>query len=154
MLYTHTRSDLCSLTCPESTQVSTNTAFEKSGCATPSVEEHRLLMACLIFPPCIVSHITCWNQVLIPAPVFLWLLHHSNVLKSSHASSKRLSKHTFQRPKDMSFEKEFTINNFFHGPLSRAPGYKCLAEVGLHPPTIFCFPSINLCLLRNNKSNT
>ena len=119
------------------------------------MEVHSLLMACLIFPPCIVSQVTCSSWILIPAPVFLWLLHHSSVLKSSHASSKQLSKHTFHGPKDMSFEKEFTINNFFHGPLSRAPGYKCWAEVGLHPPTFFfAFPSINLCLFRNDKSNT
>lgn len=96
-------------------QVSRNTAFERSGWAVAAVEEHWLLMAPLIFPPCILSQVTCWSQVLIPAPVFLWLLHHSCVLNSSHASSKQLSKRTFHRPKDMSCEKEFAINNFFMG---------------------------------------
>lgn len=130
LLYTHTRSDF-SLTCPKSTQVSRTVAFEKSGCATPGAEEHRLLIACLIFPPGIVSHVTCWNQVLTTAPVFLRLLYQSHVLKSSHASSKRLSQQTFHRPKDMSFEKEFTISKFFHGPLSRAPGYNLATNAGL-----------------------
>lgn len=131
-------------------QVSRNTAAEERGCVGTAVEEHRLLMACLIFPPCIVSQVTCWGQVLIPAPVFLWLLHHSHILKPSHAPSKQLSKHTFHRHKATSF----AISNSFHGPLSRAPGYKCWAEVGLHLSLFSAFPSINLCLFRKDKSNT
>lgn len=111
-------------------------------------------MACLIVPPCIVSQVTSWSQVLIPAPVFLVATPPQSCFEIKSCFQQAAFKAHLLQTQGHKLWKEIH-NKLLPWATEQSTWLQMLGWSGSVASHFFsAFPSINLCPFRNNKSNT